>query len=70
MIRIGLTGMSGSGKSFVSQMFREYKIPTIDSDSLVHELYRGPNRCTDALVRLFGASVLTSDGSINRPVLA
>jgi len=70
MIRIGLTGVSGSGKSFVTKIFAKYGVSSINSDAIVHELYNTKNPCTEALVRLFGEGILKSDHSVDRKELA
>ena len=66
---IGLTGTTGSGKGFVSRQFAEYGIPSVDTDGLVHRLYRENAACIGELTQAFG-DVLAEDGSIDRKKLA
>lgn len=70
MIRIGLTGVSGSGKSFVTKIFAQYGIPSVNSDAVVHELYGTKNSCTEALSQRFGMEILCEDHSVDRRKLA
>ena len=58
MIRIGLTGSIGMGKSAVSAMFRQLGVPVFDADAEVHRL-QGPN---GALVSLIEARFPGSTG--------
>ena len=70
MIRIGITGMSGSGKSYVCSIFHTFGIPSINADSVVHRLYSERNGCTEDLARIFGKGILQSDHSVDRKALA
>lgn len=70
MLRVGLTGGIGTGKSYVRSRFEARGIPTIDADVVAREVV-APG--TLALVRIrerFGADVLRADGTLDRPALA
>lgn len=41
MLIVGLTGSIGMGKTTVSGLFKELKVPVFDVDACVHELYNG-----------------------------
>jgi dephospho-CoA kinase len=69
MLKVGLTGGIGAGKTTVGKMFTELGCHVLDSDSVTRELFR-PGQAVRALVAAaFGPSVVAADGSIDRKVL-
>jgi len=66
MLRVGLTGSIGMGKSTTADMFRDEGIAVLDSDRLVHDLYKGP--AADEIERAFPGVVI--DGVVDRRRLA
>ena len=62
----GLTGMSGAGKSTVCDSFENAGFLIIDCDRLAREVVRKGRPCLDKLHRLFGDSVITKDGELDR----
>ncbi|KAF2991881.1 dephospho-CoA kinase [Methylocystis sp. MJC1] len=66
MLRVGLTGSIGMGKSTTAQMFREAGVPVLDSDQIVHDLYRGA--AVAPIETAFPG--VTVDGVVNRGRLA
>jgi dephospho-CoA kinase len=70
MLRIGLTGGIGSGKSSVSAIFSSLGIPVIDADDIVHALIRPGTPASLQVRETFGDSVMTAEGEVNRRQLA
>lgn len=68
MIRIGLTGSIGMGKSATAALFAEQGVAVFDSDAAVHELYAKGGAATRPVSEAFG-DVLT-DGAIDRGKLS
>ncbi len=66
---IGLTGNSGSGKGYVASLFASRGIDSIDTDAIVHRLYREDADCIAALEEAFGP-LQDADGAIDRRRLA
>lgn len=70
MFTVGLTGMSGAGKSYVAARFAENGFSIIDADVVYHELVSGESDCMREIESVFGSGVVNHDGSLNRPALA
>jgi dephospho-CoA kinase len=70
MLRIGLTGGIGSGKSTVAARFAELGALVIDADVLAREVVEPGTPGLSAVVSRFGSAVLRPDGSLDRPALA
>jgi len=69
MLRIGLTGGIGSGKTTVARLFAAHDVPVLDSDTIVHELGAPGGAAYDAIARRFGRAILAPDGRIDRAAL-
>src|SRR5436190_10365631 len=70
MLRVGLTGGIGSGKSTVAGRLAEHGAILIDSDMLAREVVEPGTPGLREIVDAFGAEILASDGSLDRPKLA
>lgn len=70
MLRIGLTGGIGSGKSTVSALLAARGAVVIDADRLAREVVEPGTPGLAAVVEAFGESVLQDDGTLDRPALA
>jgi len=70
MIIVGLTGSVGTGKSTVTNFFRELGAYIIDWDELAREVTRPHLRAWKEIVEYFGEDCLNEDLTINRQKLA
>lgn len=70
MLRIGLTGGIGAGKSTVSATFRECGGIIVDGDVIAREVVEPGTQGLKQLVEAFGEDILLPDGALNRPALA
>ena len=70
MLRIGLTGGIGSGKSTVAGMFADLGAVVIDADQISRDLVVPGSAALAELQQAFGSQILRPDGSLNRGRLA
>ena len=70
MLRFGITGKSGAGKSTVAQLFEKYGVVHVDADKVAHSIYEPGTPCAAEIAAHFGPSVLLPDGSVDRRSLS
>jgi dephospho-CoA kinase len=70
MLRIGLTGGIGAGKSTVSAAFSDCGGIIVDGDVIAREVVQPGTEGLAKLVDAFGEDILLPDGALNRPALA
>ena len=67
MLRIGLTGGIGSGKSVISDRFKSlYDTPIIDADEISRELMLPQGEAYNEVIKLFGNDCVLDSGQIDR----
>ncbi|XP_055475969.1 bifunctional coenzyme A synthase isoform X1 [Psammomys obesus] len=66
---IGLTGISGSGKSSIAKRLKNLGAYVIDTDTLGHRAYAPGGPAYQPVVEAFGPDILHKDSTINRKVL-
>ncbi|MFJ6771220.1 dephospho-CoA kinase [Kitasatospora sp. NPDC091257] len=69
MLKIGLTGGIGAGKSEVSRLFAARDAVIVDSDVIAREVVAPGTDGLAAVVAEFGPQVLREDGALDRPAL-
>ncbi|WP_370411814.1 dephospho-CoA kinase [Streptomyces fradiae] len=69
MLKVGLTGGIGAGKSEVSRLLVSYGAVLIDADRIAREVVEPGTPGLAAVVAEFGEGVLTPEGTLDRPGL-
>lgn len=68
MLKIGLTGGIGSGKSTVAEIFKVLGIAVFDADAAAKNIMNEDDQLKERIIQTFGADTYT-DGVLNRQVL-
>jgi dephospho-CoA kinase len=68
MLKIGLTGSIGMGKTTVANMFAARGIPVFDADAAVHQLYARGGAAVEPVGAAFPGTV--KDGAVDRAALS
>jgi len=66
MLRVGLTGSIGVGKSFVVSIFAELGCHVLDADLTAREVVMPGTPGLEALTESFGKEILNADGTLDR----
>lgn len=69
MLKVGLTGGIGSGKSTAVDAFRVFGIPIIDADQIAKDAVEPGSKALEELAEHFGSNILSKDGSLDRQQL-
>lgn len=70
MLRIGITGGIGSGKSIASRLFHALGVPVYDADTRARWVMENDAALRDELQAAFGAATYDAAGRLDRPALA
>jgi dephospho-CoA kinase len=66
MFKVGITGGIGSGKTTVTDIFRELGIEVVDADLVARELVEPGSPALAEIARHFGAKILRPNGELDR----
>ena len=70
ILRVGVTGGIGSGKTVVCSLFAKHGIPVLSADEMAKEMMQRDNVLRSQLKSLLGASTYRVDGSLDRAFVA
>ncbi len=69
MLIVGLTGSTGSGKGYISDIMKKAGVSCLDTDRVCRDVYQKGEACYADLVSYFGDGILREDGEIDRRAL-
>ncbi len=69
MLKVGLTGGIGCGKSTAVDAFRALGAPIIDADQISKDMVKHGSEALNEISKTLGADLLLEDGELNRPLL-
>lgn len=69
VLKIGLTGGIGSGKTTACEIFTELGVPVIDADIIAHDLVKPGMPALEEIIRVFGKEVISDDGTLDRKTI-
>src|SRR6185295_16318524 len=69
MLRVGLTGSIGVGKSYVASLFAEFGCHVLDADQTARAVVLPGTPGLNAVTEAFGEDILNPDGTLNRKQL-
>lgn len=70
MLKVGITGGIGSGKTTVCEIFSSLGIPVFNADAETKQLYTNSKELRHQLVASFGKDVFLNSGAINKAFLS
>ena len=69
MVRLGLTGGIGSGKSTVASLFVQHGAVLIDADAISRQVTSAGGKAIKSIAGILGAQYITSDGALDRAMM-
>jgi len=70
MLKVGLTGGIGSGKSTVSSLFQEWGAFVFDADAVAKDILNNNATAQGEIIAEFGTDILNKDGKIEKEKLS
>ena len=66
MLRVGLTGGIGSGKSTAAALFAGHGVPVIDADEIARQLVTPGQAAYKQVLKTFGSGIVATNGKLDR----